>query len=114
MTSNINIGDHSRAPRLQAEFLPGHLGGLLGKVLVTLGLLPHVVILHALADRARADLKRRKATAAAKVAGLKRRRGSSRAPESHLVGLNEVEAFAVNSIAVLKAPALFLTPRAQI
>lgn len=79
-------------------------------MLVTLRLLPHVVILHALADRARAYLKRRNTTA-----GLKHRSGSSSgALKSHLVGLNEVEVFAVNSIAVLKAPALFLTPSTQI
>lgn len=80
-------------------------------MLVTLRLLPHVVILHALADRARPYLRRRNTTAAAKVAGLKRRSGALKA---HLVGLNEVEVFAVNPIAMLKAPALFLAPRTQI
>lgn len=62
---------HSRASGLQAEFFPGHPGGLKGKVLVTLRLLPHVVILHALPDRARAYLAGRDTTAAARVVGIK-------------------------------------------
>lgn len=80
-------------------------------MLVALRLLPHVVILHALPDRARPYLTGRNTTAAGKAVQLKSTGGVLK---SHLIGLNEVEVFAVNSIAMLKVPALFLTPSTQI
>lgn len=81
-------------------------------MLVALRLLPHVVILHALPNRARPYLTGgRNVTAAGKAAQLKSTGGVLK---SHLIGLNEVEVFAVNSIAMLKVPALFLTPSTQI
>lgn len=47
---------NSHAPRLHAELLSADPGGLLVEELVAFGLLPHVVILDALADRARSYL----------------------------------------------------------
>lgn len=105
---------HSRVLRLQAELLPGHPGGLLGKVLVTLRLLPHVVILHALPDRARPYLQEEEGDDSCCEGGPTQTPAPTRTPEPHLVGLDEVEVFAVNSVAVLKVPALFLTPSTQV
>lgn len=58
---------NSHAPRLHVELLPADPGGLLVEVLVTFGLLPHVVILNALTDRARSYLVGSKTTVSASV-----------------------------------------------
>lgn len=118
---------NSHAPRLHVELLPADPGGLLVEVLVTFGLLPHVVILNALTDRARSYLVGSKTTVSASVQKNKKTQQKPRTQwavresawpgcgvATDLVSLNEVEVFSINSIAVLKVPALLLTPGTQL
>lgn len=116
---------NSHAPRLHVELLPADPGGLLVEVLVTFGLLPHVVILNALTDRARSYLvgrdnsfclgaKKKNPTKPRTQWAVRESAWPGRGVATDLVSLNEVEVFSIDSIAVLKVPALLLAPGTQL